>query len=402
MWDESWNGREGGGRPPQARGLLGAGWRPLNRAFDLEYFWHLALNDGGELAQKTLDFASDLANTLGRTDHAWWANLLNVFGEGMKYEVDEFWHYLTPEPPAPDYRYKDVLSCERPIVQAVSRDSIPIDYVLGRLREIIIQRVLAHLGRPDLITQYYMDRHFYYPLDRFTGWERLEVPGVLYAYWRAAEVWLCISPSNENRGRQFYTLIARDLAPLINKVAYDLGVMLSGYQSRIGQIQSPFAVTSFPAEVRAFTDAVQQAVLERDHLAVLVHGVPGTGKTAWTQAVAREILMPLGYVVFILDHDAVENFVPPTYLERICLIVNEADNLARDRGSEAAQANSRTEHVLGLLDGTLYQSVIEEGGIQNRQKLVVLLTCNTTERLDPAMLRKGRVDLICEFNHRFV
>jgi len=30
------------------------------------------------------------------------------------------------------------------------------------------------------------------------------------------------------------------------------------------------------------------------------------------------------------------------------------------------------------------------------------MTCNTTERLDPAMLRKGRVDLICEFSKKFV
>ena len=140
----------------------------------------------------------------------------------------------------------------------------------------------------------------------------------------------------------------------------------------------------------------------KNQLAVLVSGEPGTGKTAWTQAVAKEILMPLGFVIFILDHDAVENFVPPSYLERICLIINEADNLAQDRASAAAQNSSKTEHILSLLDGTLYQSVIDESGINTEQKIVVLMTCNTTERLDPAVLRKGRVDLMCEFNHRFV
>ncbi len=43
-----------------------------------------------------------------------------------------------------------------------------------------------------------------------------------------------------------------------------------------------------------------------------------------------------------------------------------------------------------------------DAGIQAQQKLVVLMTCNTTERLDPAILRKGRVDLICEFTQCFV
>ncbi|WP_426587095.1 hypothetical protein [Dapis sp. BLCC M229] len=32
----------------------------------------------------------------------------------------------------------------------------------------------------------------------------------------------------------------------------------------------------------------------------------------------------------------------------------------------------------------------------------VLMTCNTKERLDPAVLRKGRVDLMYEFTYRFV
>jgi ATP-dependent Zn protease len=98
----------------------------------------------------------------------------------------------------------------------------------------------------------------------------------------------------------------------------------------------------------------------------------------------------------------VANFVPPTYLERICIVINEADNLAQNRASEVAQYNNKTEHILGLLDGTLYQSVIDDSGIQIKQCLVVLMTCNTTERLDPAMLRKGRVDLMYEFMQRFV
>jgi ATP-dependent 26S proteasome regulatory subunit len=178
--------------------------------------------------------------------------------------------------------------------------------------------------------------------------------------------------------------------------------MLSGYQSRVGQVQSQFSIRTFPADVQSFTDLVQQAVLDKNQLAVLVSGKPGTGKTAWTQAVAKEILMPLGFVIFILDHDAVENFVPPSYLERICLIINEADNLAQDRATLAAQHSNKTEHILSLLDGTLYQSVIDEAAIQTEQKLVVLMTCNTTERLDPAMLRKGRVDLMYEFTHQFV
>ena len=179
-------------------------------------------------------------------------------------------------------------------------------------------------------------------------------------------------------------------------------MILSGYKSRVGKINSDYPIRSFSAEIQSFSDRVQQAILEEDRVAVLVNGAPGTGKTVWTQALAKEVLMPLGYVIFILDRDAVENFVPPSYLEKICLIINEADNLAKNRALESAQDNSTTEHILSLLDGTLYRSVIDDAGVHIEQKLVVLMTCNTTDRMDPALLRKGRVDFTYEFVHKFV
>ncbi|MBW4682349.1 MAG: ATP-binding protein [Microcoleus vaginatus WJT46-NPBG5] len=385
---------------PQSRGLLGAGWRPLNRDIDWGFLWHIVSTDTWELSRKALDIASDIADALGRNEFTWWANILNVFSEHTRYEIDEFWNYITPEPPAPDYRFKDVLNIETPVAQLVSRTSIPIDYVLNKLQEITILKILELLGKPDIITQYYLERYFYYPVERFVNWERLETIGTVFAYWSQYGVWLQID--RFDRGRKQYTLIAQNLAPLINKATYNLAVILSGYKSRVGQVHSQFPIRTFPADIQSFTDTVQQAILDQNQLAVLVYGDPGTGKTAWTQAVAKEILVPLGYVIFILDHDAVENFVPPNYLERICIIINEADNLAQNRASLAAQGNTKTEHILSLLDGTLYQSVVEESGIQSQQKLVILMTCNTTERLDPAVLRKGRVDLMYEFHHRFV
>ncbi|HLO85426.1 MAG TPA: AAA family ATPase [Nostocaceae cyanobacterium] len=380
--------------------LLSSGWRPFHRDFDWNHFWQILFHDTQELGQKTINLASYYADAVSRKDYSWWANILNVASDYTRGEFQKYWNYITPEPLTPDHRYKDVLSTETPIVQFVSRNSIPIDYVLNLLQEITVLRILKLLGRPDMITQYYSERDFYFPVEKFINWERLDVINTVYAYWHQHDIWLQIDPYD--RGRRQYTLMAKDLAPLINKATYDLAVMLSGYQSRVGKLYSQFPIRSFPKNIQEFTDSVQQAILNQNQLAVVVHGEPGTGKTAWTQAVAKEVLVPLGYVVFILDHDAITNFVPPTYLERICIIINEADNLAQDRASEVAQYNNKTEHILALLDGTLYQSVIDESGIQMKQKLVVLMTCNTTERLDPAMLRKGRVDLMCEFTQRFV
>ena len=384
----------------QGQSLLGAGWRPLNRELDWSFLWHLVMHDSAELSKKTVDMASAIADTLGRANYSWWANLLSAVSSGTRYELDEFWSYITPEPPSPDYRHVASLTVETPVIQQVSRNNIPIDYVLNRLQELTIHKVLELLGKPSLITQYYFDRYFYLPIEKFISWDRVDTIETVNAYWPQQDIWLQIH--NIGQGRRRLTLLARELNSLINKATYNLAVMLSGYQSRVGQIQSQYAIRSFSADVQEFSDRVMQAVFDQSQLAVLVHGEPGTGKTAWTQAIAREVLMPLGYVIFILDHDAVENFVPPTYLERICLIINEADNLAQNRAYVVAQGRSKTEHILSLLDGTLHQSVLEEDRIQTQQRFMVLMTCNTTERLDPALLRKGRIDLIHEFIHRFV
>lgn len=387
----------------RGQGLLASGWRPLYRELDWNHVTQLLTSDTAEFNRRVMGVVSNAADTLGRTQYTWWANLMSLFSQNNRYDLDEFWNYITPDPPAPDYRYSDALSVEMPVRQIVSRNSIPIEFVLNRLQETTIHQILKFLGCPSLITQYYLDRYFYLPSERFVSWERLDVITTVYAYWAAQEVWLQIDYLD--RGRRFYTLMAGDLTPLIDKATYGLAVMLSGYQSRVGQIHAQYSTRSFPQEVQTFTDGVQQAVIEQGRLTVLVHGDPGTGKTAWTQAIAKEVLVPLGYVIFILDHDAVENFVPPSYLKKICLIINEADNLAHDRSTEVAQSSSKTEHILSLLDGTLYQSVVSvESSLHSEleQKLVVLMTCNTTERLDSAMLRKGRVDLICEFTHRFV
>lgn len=149
----------------QGKGLLSTGWRPLHREFDWEYFTNLLLNDPLSFTQKTLDLASDVADSLGRTQYAWWANIFNVFSESMRYEFDEFWDYITPATLLPDYRCQDILSVETPVTQLVSRESIPIDYVLNRLQEITVLKVLEILGKPNLITQTFMERFFYYPVE---------------------------------------------------------------------------------------------------------------------------------------------------------------------------------------------------------------------------------------------
>jgi hypothetical protein len=222
----------------QNKGLLAAGWRPLNRDLDLGFFANIVVNDTWNLAKRSADFFSDIADALSRKQYSWWANILNVFSDSVQYEFNELWNYITPDPASPERRHKDVLIAQTPIVQLVSRDSIPIEYVLNRLEEITMKNILAILGKPDLITQYYWERYFYYPPDRFTSWDRLEVLGYVSAYWKEYDIWVQVETFE--KGKRQYTISARDLAPLINKATYDVAVILSGYKSRVGKINPSF------------------------------------------------------------------------------------------------------------------------------------------------------------------
>lgn len=187
--------------------LLSSGWRPLQREFDWEFLGQLMFHDTQELTQKSLNLASSIAETLGRNNYTWWANVLNIVSENTRYEVEKYWNYITPDPLTPDYRYQNVLNTDTPITQFVNRNSIPIDYILNRLQEITVMRVLKLLENPDIITQYYLERNFYFPVDKFVSWERLDIINTVYAYWSKDDVWLQIDPYD--RGRRHYSLMAK-------------------------------------------------------------------------------------------------------------------------------------------------------------------------------------------------
>ena len=139
-----------------------------------------------------------------------------------------------------------------------------------------ILSVLNLLGCPDMITQCYDERHFYYPLDRFVKWEKLEAIGTIFTYWSKPDIWLQINSGGSTIKR--YILMAKKLAPLENKATNNLAVMLSGYQTRVGKIHSQYPISSFPSNIQSFTETVQKAILTQEQLAVLVQGKPGTGK----------------------------------------------------------------------------------------------------------------------------
>lgn len=127
----------------------------------------------------------------------------------------------------------------------------------------------------------------------------------------------------------------------------------------------------------------------------LFHGVPGTGKTSLIAALAGEV----GFDLHCLNlanrtlNDETLTALLLSMTPRSALLLEDVDATAPDRpekGREDAPGVTFSG-VLNALDG-----------VATKDGLVVFLTTNHRERLDPALIRKGRVNLEMEFRHATV
>lgn len=122
---------------------------------------------------------------------------------------------------------------------------------------------------------------------------------------------------------------------------------------------------------------------------IILHGKQGTGKTNYIRHLISQVDRPFIYIPDFL----VGQFASPTFiaflqqLKGVVLILEDCENilLSRDMTNEATPALST---ILNMADGLL-------GDILNI-KFICTFNTNTT-RIDPALLRKGRLDYMYEF-----
>jgi SpoVK/Ycf46/Vps4 family AAA+-type ATPase len=120
----------------------------------------------------------------------------------------------------------------------------------------------------------------------------------------------------------------------------------------------------------------------------LLTGVPGSGKTSLIKALCNEIHYNLGIMSMSRDMDnatvqgSFRNIDPKTVL-----LLEDIDCLFEKRTS--VETSSFTfSNLLNILDGVLF-----------KHGLIVFITTNHPEKLDAALLRQGRTDLIVELNY---
>lgn len=129
------------------------------------------------------------------------------------------------------------------------------------------------------------------------------------------------------------------------------------------------------------------------HLGLLFHGTPGSGKTSIIGALAGELKMNLYILSLASDDMDDERFacllseIPPNSF----MVLEDVDAAfaARKRTDDDGQPRKglTLTGILNALDGFM----ASEGSI-------VLMTTNHRDRLDPALIRPGRVDFEEEFS----
>jgi len=122
----------------------------------------------------------------------------------------------------------------------------------------------------------------------------------------------------------------------------------------------------------------------------LFYGIPGTGKTSLLFSLASKYNMSLAIVNFgpVIDDSLFMNIVH-SMPENSLFILEDIDGLFIDRSQGSSNKSMVSfSGILNTLDG-----------VGRKNKLITFMTTNHTDRLDPALLRPGRVDYKIEFTY---
>ncbi len=127
---------------------------------------------------------------------------------------------------------------------------------------------------------------------------------------------------------------------------------------------------------------------------ILMVGLPGTGKTYLSRAVAGEAGVPFYSIsgsdfveMFVgVGASRVRNLFNDAKKDSPCIVfIDEIDAVGRRRGAGLGGGNDEREQ-------TLNQLLVEMDGFKDNQGIIIIAATNRPDILDPALLRPGRFD----------
>ena len=122
----------------------------------------------------------------------------------------------------------------------------------------------------------------------------------------------------------------------------------------------------------------------------LLHGPPGTGKTSLVTALASELhlnVCTLSLASPIVTDEKIHTLLAAVP-QRSLLLIEDVDAFFRERDAAHARVKLSFSGFLNALDG-----------VATQEGTVLFMTTNHVERLDPALIRAGRIDERVELGH---
>ena len=122
----------------------------------------------------------------------------------------------------------------------------------------------------------------------------------------------------------------------------------------------------------------------------LLYGPPGTGKSSFAQALAHHIKYSICFVNCSDDKisDYKFNSLLNSAPQQSIILIEDVDSIFRERKNKEETNTLTFSGFLNALDG-----------VRSQEGRILIMTTNHKDRLDPALLRPGRVDEMYEINY---
>lgn len=137
-------------------------------------------------------------------------------------------------------------------------------------------------------------------------------------------------------------------------------------------------------------------------LVIMLYGEPGTGKSSLVFAISSHFKNNLNVITNLLDIDkSVSNLYGDFGLiEDIDMLVNSRENDHKDEPSVNVIPSDNPTSIDGLSistkGNTLHDLINSLDGVMTPHGMVLFITTNYIDKLDPALVRDGRIDVRTE------
>jgi hypothetical protein len=378
--------------------LLEEGWKECSSEFDFNYL----------INKDPLSVIKEFGYLISICSEHLNKNPLSFLGSEVNDAREEFIKSFCPpvtKPSAPTTT--PFLSASWPLIK---KDYENMECAFEELTYVVIRRIVEKLGTPLEIYQYNLDDKdnllFKHSISEFSlsFLDNITIFKKLYVKWSHCYLFIEVSNKWHDNGAVIdygWQLYSKDLRDLCCSVLNDIGLELNPTTYQLGELQPEYKLDSFPTYIQKFTEQLKEQmgfnllnIKYPERFNLIVEGPPGFGKSRWTQSYAAEVLAPLGYLILCIDYSSLQSLVIPEYIDKVCIIVNDADTLALNRD---ISARGETEQVLAWLDGAR-TSFIKPFYFDKRTSVITIMTANSIEQWDEAALRQGRIHCIKQFD----